>query len=38
MIMDEIEDVIESVVVNIDGEIRCINPSFSDSVADSVTE
>ena len=38
MIMDEIEEVIESVVVNIDGETRFINPNFSDSVADSVTE
>jgi hypothetical protein len=37
MIMDEIEDVIESVVVVIDGETRCINPNFSDSVPDSVT-
>ena len=38
MIMDEIEDVIESVIVNIDGETRFINPNFSDSAADSVTE
>lgn len=38
MIMDEIEDVIGSVVVNIDGETRFINPNFSDSAADSVTE
>ena len=39
MIMDEIEDVIKSVVVNIDGETRFINPNFSEeAVADSVTE
>ena len=37
MIMDEIEDVIGSVVVNIDGETRFVNPNFSDLVADSVT-
>ena len=39
MIMDEIEDVIGSVVVNIDGETRFINPNFSDEAfANSVTE
>ena len=37
--MDEIKDVIGSVVVNIDGEIRHVNPNFSEeAVADSVTD
>jgi hypothetical protein len=37
--MDDIEDVVGSVVVVIDGEIRFINPSFSEeAVANSVTE